>query len=575
MSHTPNFDTKIKAILDTVQPGERVCELTGEKWNLTEEEIGWYKKFNVPPSPYALHTRWELMTSFWTGFQWWYFKHPKTGENILSFYHPATGVSVLPDKEWFDHDFSSEFLEDDPMRSVEESLYQLTRRIPLPASSNLQEPENSIATVSNGERNSYFMCGCDSERSLFGFWSTRLVDSCLVFSSGNVTDSYSISCAVNVHNSLFIRDCSNVLSSAFCFSCEDIEFCFGATNQRHAKYLWFNEQLTKEAWEQRRAEVDLSRRSELEKWLEAFYDLVGNKTIWSENMSVGAINSTGEYLFDVSDCSECYFCVKHCSHLYNCLFGVSGKESAFSAPIFSENVYEANNCFNSNACKYTYATYGCQNLEYSFLNYECQNCFGCVGLRHKEFYIFNKSYTEEVYWKKLDEIKCRMLDDGTYGRSLSMKLSPTYFGESGAVKHLDAKMDRWEKLGGTPFDPESFGAIGDLSDQPMRSSQEIPDSIDEVTDEAWIGKPILDEKAHRRFTFLKPELAFYRRKRLAPPTTHMTTRMKDLLQEENLAVFENHACGKCAKQMRVAKNVKYPNRTIYCTACYLAHLETR
>ena len=41
MSRTPHYDAKIKVILDALQPGERVCEFTGEKWMMDEEEIFW------------------------------------------------------------------------------------------------------------------------------------------------------------------------------------------------------------------------------------------------------------------------------------------------------------------------------------------------------------------------------------------------------------------------------------------------------------------------------------------------------------------------------------------------------
>src|SRR3990167_1600338 len=105
MSHTPNYDAKIKAILDNLEPSERTCELTGEKWMMTEEEIGWYKKFNVPFSKRAPLTRWWTMTGWFTSYQWWWNKHAETGKPILTFIHPATGLRVLPDKEWFDRDF--------------------------------------------------------------------------------------------------------------------------------------------------------------------------------------------------------------------------------------------------------------------------------------------------------------------------------------------------------------------------------------------------------------------------------------------------------------------------------------
>ncbi len=70
MSKTPNFNLKIKAVLDATKPGERVCALTGEKWMMTEEEIGWYKKFHVPPSKYRPLTRWWICSGFFLAGQW-------------------------------------------------------------------------------------------------------------------------------------------------------------------------------------------------------------------------------------------------------------------------------------------------------------------------------------------------------------------------------------------------------------------------------------------------------------------------------------------------------------------------
>tara|TARA_Y100000031_G_C8210687_1_gene380770 strand:+ start:1384 stop:1509 length:126 start_codon:yes stop_codon:yes gene_type:complete len=41
MDKTPNYDVKVKTILDALEPGERTCDLTGEKWVMDEEEISW------------------------------------------------------------------------------------------------------------------------------------------------------------------------------------------------------------------------------------------------------------------------------------------------------------------------------------------------------------------------------------------------------------------------------------------------------------------------------------------------------------------------------------------------------
>ena len=35
----------------------------------------------------------------------------------------------------------------------------------------------------------------------------------------------------------------------------------------------------------------------------------------------------------------------------------------------------------------------------------CDSCFGCINLRNKKYHIFNKSYTKEEYFKKIEEYK--------------------------------------------------------------------------------------------------------------------------------------------------------------------------
>jgi hypothetical protein len=205
--------------------------------------------------------------------------------------------------------------------------------------------------------------------------------------------------------------------------------------------------------------------------------------------------------------------------------------------------------------------------------YDCEDCFGCIGLHHKRFHIFNKLYNEDDYWKKVDEIKTRMLSCGECGRFFPLWMSPMYFGESGGVNHFGAELAEWSVLGGKTFDSESAGAIGDLSLGSPRSSLEIPDSIDDVRDEEWVGKPILDESARRRFAFLKPELDYYRRKRIAPPHEHFTTRMIGLIHESNLAVFDSTSCAKCSAKIKISRNLVYRNRRVYCQSCFRAYLE--
>lgn len=81
------------------------------------------------------------------------------------------------------------------------------------------------------------------------------------------------------------------------------------------------------------------------------------------------------------DCVDCDFC-NHCELSYECL--------------------HCDSCYNSEFCQ------DCKNCIDSSFCFECQgctNCFGCVGLRKKEFNIFNERVSKEEYFARLPELK--------------------------------------------------------------------------------------------------------------------------------------------------------------------------
>lgn len=79
----------------------------------------------------------------------------------------------------------------------------------------------------------------------------------------------------------------------------------------------------------------------------------------------------------LSDCIDCTFC-EDCELCYECT--------------------DCNNCHSSNFCQ------DCSNsndINFCYDVKRCKNCIGCVGLRDKEYYIFNKQYTEKDYKEAL------------------------------------------------------------------------------------------------------------------------------------------------------------------------------
>jgi hypothetical protein len=576
MSKTPLYNQKVKEILDALEPGERTCKATGEVWNMDQTEIDWYKKFMMPPSQISPLTRLKKLCTNFTNFQWWWHKHPETGEPVLSAYNPNSGTKVLPDLEWVQKEFSEINQDYDPAKSFFDQYRKLQVRVPVKATRNFIEPENSISLVSFGDQNSYFTLACKSKGLIFGLDAFDAENSVLSAYTHHVTDCYSTLQSNRIHSSKFIRSSYDCINCYFLFDCRNCEFCFGASNKRNKKYLWFNEQLTQSEWEKRFAEVDLGQRDQLEKYQKMFMDLMSDQTVWPESFSEKTENSTGEYLQDCVDVKDGWF-LSDCRNLHNSFVSLKNAEDCYTigGAIGSTNCYQIAGCMNCDRTHYSLLCGESQSCEYCMSCYNCENCFGCIGLQRKKFHIFNKEYSEEEYWQRVDELKCAMLDQGEYGEYFPTSFCGGYYYESGAVPIYGCGEKQAKQLGAAEYDPNANGASGfaEFDPETGKTVDDIPDSIDDFKVEDWAGKPIYDPEKDRQFAFLKPEIEWYHKYRIAPPKKHFITGLLSMQQEMNTAVFEDSTCYNCQVKIRVGKNMTYTERKMYCKKCYLEYLE--
>ncbi|MBP7885433.1 hypothetical protein KAZ93_04775 [Patescibacteria group bacterium] len=57
---------------------------------------------------------------------------------------------------------------------------------------------------------------------------------------------------------------------------------------------------------------------------------------------------------------------------------------------------------------------GGTNIFYCNLGSHISDCFGCIGLRHKQYCIFNKQYTKEDYEQTVAKIISHMIEAGEW-----------------------------------------------------------------------------------------------------------------------------------------------------------------
>ncbi|HLD17936.1 MAG TPA: hypothetical protein VJB99_02560 [Patescibacteria group bacterium] len=578
MSQTPNFNLKIKSLFDSLRPEERICALTGERWFMDENEVAWYRKFNVPPSKYSPTTRLKILLGFATGISIWWNKHARTGEPILSFIHPDHPIPVISDEEWANEDFvRNEAM--DPNRPFFEQMRKLVHSVPNGAMRDDGSNMRSL-TVDMGRSEDLYMVfgGYASKRILYAILTIEDEDSLDISNTKQVRDGYRLNRCERCYGCRFSVESLDCMSSAFLFDCRHCESCFGGTNLRNRKYVFFNEQLSKEEYERRVGEIDLSSKTACKEIWQRFLQLMEREGKWPERFTVGSEGCSGEYLDQCVRCSSGFW-IKQSTDTFHCWFNAEIENTfctTWTGP--AQDVYDSNGCFFAHDLKFCDMAWYSSNLEYCFNCSHCEFCFGCVGLKHKTFCLFNKQYSEEEYWKTVDIIKCAMLDHGEYGEYFPCDFSPSGFEYSIGNVSLGYSDEEIERFGALKFDPARGTVLApqriDTSSSPLNPSG-LPDRLDDVDPSVWIGKPILDPVLNRPFIVTASEFDFYRRHRLPFPHQHFLSRLTSLIQMSNSPLTEEGICSSCHKPILIHHNVTFPHRSVFCQACYSAFLEKR
>ena len=100
-------------------------------------------------------------------------------------------------------------------------------------------------------------------------------------------------------------------------------------------------------------------------------------------------------VFDGEQAEDCYFCETFLL-LKDCVDGLTLRNS--------ELCYEAINSFNCYNCSFIRFCKDCAESNFLIDCIGCKNCFFCANQRQKQYCIFNKQYTKEDYYKKIEEI---------------------------------------------------------------------------------------------------------------------------------------------------------------------------
>jgi len=567
ISKTPQFDKALDEILKDLKPQKRVCKQCGLDFQIEKEDVDFYEILRVPPPTKCPSCRQGIRKAFinYTTF----FKRDCSVSG-----HKEKIISQIPDNSPFPvYDFDYYWSGDwNPFSyggdiKVNERFFdqfrQLLNRVPQPATTRDPMSINSdYSSYGLQLKNCYYMFGgLYSENVLYGNWPMRTRMTMEVLVSWDCERCYEIVYPEHCYNCKFVYYSNGCLDSSFIYDCQNCRNCFGCVSLRNKNHHFFNQPLSKEEYEERIKEIDLGDREVLNYWKTKFLEFlaVSPKRITFNPRSV---NSIGNLLEDCRDCYKCFFIKKGQNNRYaevnlgakDCMDLLLGTNPS--------RCYETVLPYSGSGHRFVLNCRGeCLDLEYTFNMRDCSNCFGCVGLRNKHFCIFNKQYTEDEYWSKVDEIKTAMLTRKEYGEYFPMSFSPFPYNASMAQLAFPLTKEEGEKKGLWWQEPQVSDFIGKVI-----TKEQIPKNIKDVKDDI-LESAIRCEATGRPFRIIKEELDFYRREGLPIPLIHPAARLKDRFSWVGYFRIEKAICAKCSKEI-LSSLPRGMTNNIYCQECF-------
>jgi hypothetical protein len=302
-----------------------------------------------------------------------------------------------------------------PNRPFFDKFLELRNKIPRISLLNINGVNSDYVNNSEDNKNCYLLFAAQkNEDSLYG----RLVYRCrFSIDSDFIADSelcYECFDLRKCYNSMFSDNCEASSDLLFCFNMRDCQNCILCTNLRHKSFHILNKPVSKEEFEQKKKEI-LSVHSNLEKFRKEFEKIRASSIVKFAHQ-VRCYKSSGDYMFNTH---EVYFGFdtensKNCKYVTDAegTIGCWDMNNTYYRPELNLDVMGSLHTYNVKHS--TYIMYS-SHIEYSDSLHNCENCFGCIGLKKKKYCILNKQYEKTEYEKLKNKIIEQMKKDGIYG----------------------------------------------------------------------------------------------------------------------------------------------------------------
>jgi hypothetical protein len=598
----------------------KTCKHCGAFFPITDQDLEFYDKlspvfagvkFSIPAPTLCPDCRQQRRVSFRNARKVYKRNCDATKKTIVSVFSQDKPYKVYDSKMWFSDiwnplDYGRDF---DFSRSFFDQFNELFLEIPHQSRFDVNT-ENCDYAQLIGSKNCYLtFVGGFSENLLYSYWMVKTRDCVDCMRCQDIEECYDCEfCYQGSHGLISCSQCNSCTNCSFCWNLTNCQDCFLSGNLTGKKYVFKNEPLTRESYEEKVRDFwkthnfDAMKLEKTRRMTESFFRV---------NQNFGSENCTGDYVKNSKNCFGCYEVITNedCRYFYDnagdchdCMdasYGLGGRNCyEILGADGSRNLFGMMNVLGTNDSIYSYACYDSHHI------------FGCAGLKNASYCILNKQYTKEQYEELVPKIIEHMRGTLEWGEFFPSSMSPFGYNETVAQEYYP--MTREQALGvGAEDAPDGTGRSSGprlvLGQRPAEAfvpdsvrsrpsfnwsdyeppfpkvektipASKLPTDITQVPDDI-LNWAIECEVTKKPFRIIKQELEFYRKHRLPIPKRHPDQRQLERIRLQNpRSLFERVCdCPDCAKNHAApdGKPTKFlttyaPERSekVYCEKCY-------
>ncbi|MFA6190533.1 MAG: hypothetical protein WC711_03470 [Candidatus Staskawiczbacteria bacterium] len=561
---------------------KKICQNCKQDFIIEPDDFAFYEKMKVPTPTFCPECRYIRRLLDRNEYNFYKRKCDATGENIISIYRPEAPFPVYKQEYWKSDAFdaTSYGRDFDFSKSFFEQYEELRRAVPHLALVNSNSPNSEYTNQSEDNKDCYMLVTSGSnEKCMYGSWNQSKCFFC--------SDCYMIEQCEFCYESINLTKCSQCAFAYDCADCVNVYFskncrgcinCFGCVGLRNKQYCWFNQQLSKEDYSEKVKQFGWTREriKSAQKDLAELQNNLPVKYYHGSKIQ----NSTGDYLENTQRARVAFNCRenKDTSYMQDAWNQTEDCRDCTEI-IIGELAYEIQGVETPHRTIVARSCFGSIiDSAYCDMCFGVRNCFGCFGLKQKEYCILNKQYTKSDYLELKEKIISYTRKTGEWGEYFPSNVSPFSYNESMAQDYFPLTKEEALKKGYSWYDkPETNYSITLTSDK-------LPATINDTQDE--IVKEIIKCKTQENdkekndnplcvgaFKLTPLELMLYRKLNIPVPEYCFPCRRTKRFMLRNPRRLWHRHCMKegCTNEFETSYAPDRPE-IVYCEQCYNAEV---